>query len=65
MADEGWDPSKYSPYARVFDEGHSAYMKDAEQNKFYLLARQAQANDRLKSRGTCSSMKSTKCWGSR
>lgn len=51
VADEGWDPSKYSPYARIFDEGHSAYMKDAEQNKFYLLARQAQANDRLKSRG--------------
>lgn len=51
VADEGWDPSKYSPYARIFDEGHSAYMKDAEQNRFYLLARQAQANDRLKSRG--------------
>lgn len=51
VADEGWDPSKYSPYARIFDEGHPSYMKDAEQNRFYLLARQAQANDRLKSRG--------------
>ena len=51
VAAEGWDPSKYSPYARIFDEGHPAYMKDAEQNKFYLLALQAQANDRLKSRG--------------
>lgn len=51
VAGEGWDPSKYSPYARVFDEGHPSYMKDAEQNRFYLLARQAQANDRLKSRG--------------
>ena len=47
----GLGPSKYSPYARIFDEGHPAYMKDAEQNKFYLLALQAQANDRLKSRG--------------
>ena len=26
-------------------------MKDAERNKYYLLALQAQANDRLKSRG--------------
>ena len=51
VAAEGWDPSKYSPYARIFDEGHPAYMKNAEQNKFYLLALQAQANDRLKSRG--------------
>jgi len=51
VAGEGWDPSKYSPYARIFDESHRAWMKDAEQNKFYLLARQAQANDRLKSRG--------------
>ena len=51
VVDEGWDPSKYSPYARIFDEGHPAYMKDAEQNRFYLLARQSQANDRLKSRG--------------
>lgn len=45
VAAEGWDPSKYSPYARIFDEGHPAYMKNAEQNKFYLLALQAQAND--------------------
>ena len=51
VVDEGWDPSKYSPYARIFDEGHPAYMKNAEQNRFYLLARQSQANDRLKSRG--------------
>ncbi len=51
VADEGWDPSKYSEYARIFDETHRAYMKDVEQNRFYLMARQAQANDRLKSRG--------------
>lgn len=51
VAAEGWDPSKYSQYARIFDESHPAYMKDAEQNKYYLLALQAQANDRLKSRG--------------
>ena len=41
VVDEGWDPSKYSPYARIFDEGHPAYMKNAEQNRFYLLARQS------------------------
>lgn len=51
MVGEGWDPSRYSEYARVFDEAHPAWMKDAEQNRFYLRALQAQANDRLKSRG--------------
>lgn len=51
VAPEGWDPSQYSPYARIFDESHPAWMKDAEQNRFYLLARQSQANDRLKARG--------------
>ena len=51
VAAEGWDPSKYSQYARIFDESHPAYMKDAEQNKYYLMALQSQANDRLKARG--------------
>lgn len=51
VAEAGWDPSKYSPYAKVFDEGHRDWLKDPEQNLFYLKALQAQANDMLKSRG--------------
>jgi len=50
-ADAGWDPSKYSPYARIFDELHPDWLKDAEQNKFRLLAIQSQMNDKLKNRG--------------
>lgn len=50
-ADEGWDPSQYSPYAKIFDELHPDWMKDAERNLFYLKARQSQANDMLKARG--------------
>ena len=51
VAEAGWDPSKYSPYAKVFDEGHRDWRKDPEQNMFFLKALQAQANDMLKSRG--------------
>lgn len=51
VADAGWDPSKYSPYARIFDESHPDWKKDAELNAYYLSARQAQANDTLKSQG--------------
>lgn len=51
VAPEGWDPSKYSPYAKIFDETHEDWLKDPEQNLFYLKARQSQANDILKSRG--------------
>lgn len=51
VAEAGWDPSKYSPYAKVFDEGHRDWRKDHEQNMFFLKALQAQANDMLKSRG--------------
>lgn len=51
VVDEGWDPSKYSPYAKIFDELHPDWMKDAERNMFYLKARQSQANDMLKARG--------------
>lgn len=50
-ADESWDPSQYSPYAKIFDELHPDWMKDAERNLFYLKARQSQANDMLKARG--------------
>lgn len=51
VAGEGWDPSKYSPYARIFDESHPQWTKDPEMNMFYLKARQAQATDMLRSRG--------------
>lgn len=46
-----FDPSHYSPYAKIFDETHPDWIKDAEQNLFYLKARQSQANDMLKARG--------------
>ena len=48
---DGWDPSQYSPYARRFDETHPNWTKNPEMNRFYLKARQAQANDMLKARG--------------
>lgn len=48
---EGFDPNKYSPYARFFDETHPDWHKDREQNLFYLRARQSQANDMLMARG--------------
>lgn len=48
---DGWDPSQYSPYARRFDETHPQWTKNPEMNLFYLKARQAQANDMLKTRG--------------
>lgn len=48
---EGWDPSQYSPYARVFDETHPQWTKDPEMNQFYLKARQSQATDMLRTRG--------------
>ena len=48
---DGWDPSQYRPYARRFDETHPNWTKNPEMNRFYLKARQAQANDMLKARG--------------
>lgn len=51
VAAEGWDPSEYSPYARIFDESHPQWTKDAEMNQYYLKARQAQATDILRARG--------------
>lgn len=50
-AAEGWDPSQYSPYARIFDESHPQWTKNAEMNLYYLKARQSQATDMLRSRG--------------
>ena len=51
VADENWDGSDYGPYAKVFDDAHSDWKQDPEMNLFYLRARQAQANDMLKSQG--------------
>lgn len=51
VAAEGWDPSQYSPYAKIFDESHPQWTKDAEMNRYYLLARQAQATDMLRAKG--------------
>lgn len=48
---EGWDPSKFSPYARAFDETNPSWLGNTEQNRFYLKARQAQATDMLRARG--------------
>ena len=51
VAEAGWDPSKYSPYAKIFDESHPDWRKDAEQNRYYLQALQAQATDKLRAQG--------------
>lgn len=51
VAEAGWDPSKYSPYAKIFDESHPDWRKDAEQNLYYLKALQAQATDKLRAQG--------------
>lgn len=51
VAGENWDGSDYGPYAKVFDDTHSDWKQDPEMNLFYLRARQAQANDMLKSQG--------------
>lgn len=48
---QGWDPSQYSPYARLFDETNPAWLGSTDQNRYYLKARQAQAGDMLKARG--------------
>lgn len=51
VVEAGWDPSQYSPYAKIFDESHPDWRKDAEQNLYYLKALQAQATDKLRSQG--------------
>lgn len=40
-----------SPYTFCFDETSSAWVRDAEDNKFFLLRQQDYANEKLKSRG--------------
>lgn len=51
VASSDWDPSKYSPYARFYDETNPAWNKDPEINRYYLEALQTQANDKLRARG--------------
>ena len=51
VADENWGGSNYGPYAKVFDDTHPDWNQDPEMNLFYMRARQAQANDMLKSQG--------------
>lgn len=43
--------SKWSVYAKFFDEGSRHWQKDPEFNRFYLQAQQNYANDLLRSRG--------------
>ena len=45
------DPSEHSPYARFFDESCAAWQNSAEYNLAYLLAREKEANERLKANG--------------
>jgi len=45
------DPTKYSAYARFFDDGCLGWDKDAELNLFTLHQVQEHANDLLKARG--------------
>lgn len=45
------DPTKYSAYARFFDDGCLGWDKDAELNLFTLHQVQEHANDLLKTRG--------------
>ncbi len=45
------DPSKWSPYARFFDEGSTSWEKDAELNRLFIMCQQNWANEMLRSRG--------------
>lgn len=45
------DPSKYSMYAKVFDELNVNWQKNSEQNFMFLRCQQNWANDLLRSRG--------------
>lgn len=45
------DQSSLGYYTYVFDETSSAWQRDAEDNKFFLLRQQDYANDKLKAKG--------------
>jgi len=45
------NPSKYSVYAKFFDESSVHWKKDPEYNRLYIQCQQTYANDLLKSRG--------------
>ena len=44
------DTSKWSPYARMFDEQNENFVKNAEYNRLFLTAQQNWANDLLRAR---------------
>lgn len=46
-----YDPTAYSPYAIIFDDGNIGWEKDAELNKFFLLEMQEYATTLLRTRG--------------
>lgn len=45
------DPSKYSEFARFFDDGCAGWEKDAEHNLYFLNQQQNWANEKLKTKG--------------
>lgn len=48
---EAIDPTQYSVYSRIYDDGCIGWEKDAEQNRFFLQQAQNYFNDLLKTRG--------------
>lgn len=45
------DPSKYSDFAKIFDESCNGWTKDPEANLYFLRTQMAYANDKLKRKG--------------
>jgi hypothetical protein len=45
------DPTAYSPYSIVFDDGNTGWDDDPELSKFFLIQQQNQANNLLKAQG--------------
>jgi hypothetical protein len=45
------DPNKWSPYAKMFDEGSKHWEKDPEINRLFVQCQQNYANNLLKARG--------------
>lgn len=45
------DPSKWSPYARMFDETSSYWQKDQESNRHFVTLQQTFANEMLHAKG--------------